>query len=165
MARIYLDNIPNIQVSWLTQGIETGRRGLHFGANDMGSIMIEENVISPAGARHQATEQLLRESILAEGFRPVKRKANYVRLEPEQAVPLAELNHPKVIVLDVMMPGVDGWEVLQRLRQNPTTADIPIIVCTILAQEELALSLGVDDFLRKPVSQQSFLNALNQFTV
>jgi cyclic dehypoxanthinyl futalosine synthase len=88
MARIYLDNVPNIQVSWLTQGIETGRRGLHFGANDMGSIMIEENVISPAGARHQATEQLLRESILAEGFRPVKRKANYVRLEPEQAVPL-----------------------------------------------------------------------------
>jgi cyclic dehypoxanthinyl futalosine synthase len=81
MARIYLDNIPNIQVSWLTQGIEVGRRGLHYGANDMGSIMIEENVITPAGARHRATEDLLRESILAEGFQACKRKANYVRLE------------------------------------------------------------------------------------
>jgi cyclic dehypoxanthinyl futalosine synthase len=81
MARIYLDNIPNIQVSWLTQGIVVGRHGLHYGANDMGSIMIEENVISPAGAHHRATEELLRDSILAEGFQPVKRKANYVRLE------------------------------------------------------------------------------------
>jgi len=81
MARIYLDNIPNIQVSWLTQGIDVGRQGLHYGANDMGSIMIEENVITPAGARHRATEDLLRHSISAEGFRPMKRKANYVRLE------------------------------------------------------------------------------------
>ena len=79
-SRIYLDNISNIQVSWLTQGIEIGRRGLHFGANDMGSIMIEENVIFPAGAKHDATERTLRESIVAEGFQPVKRKANYVRL-------------------------------------------------------------------------------------
>jgi cyclic dehypoxanthinyl futalosine synthase len=81
MARLYLDNIPNIQVSWLTQGIEVGRQGLHFGANDLGSIMIEENVISPAGAHHRATEELLRNSSLLEGFTPCKRKANYVRLE------------------------------------------------------------------------------------
>jgi len=81
MARIVLDNIPNIQVSWLTQGIEVGRQGLHYGANDLGSIMIEENVISPAGAHHRATEELLRNSSLLEGFTPCKRKANYVRLE------------------------------------------------------------------------------------
>jgi cyclic dehypoxanthinyl futalosine synthase len=81
MARLYLDNIPNVQVSWLTQGIETGRRGLHFGANDLGSVMIEENVITPAGAHHRATEEVLRNAILAEGFTPCKRKANYVRLE------------------------------------------------------------------------------------
>ena len=81
MARLYLDNIPNIQVSWLTQGIEVGRQGLHFGANDLGSIMIEENVISPAGAHHRATEELLRHSSQLEGFTPCKRKANYVRLE------------------------------------------------------------------------------------
>jgi cyclic dehypoxanthinyl futalosine synthase len=80
MARIYLDNIPNVQVSWLTQGIDVGRQGLHFGANDLGSIMIEENVITPAGAYHRATEEVLRNAILGEGFSPCKRKANYVRL-------------------------------------------------------------------------------------
>ena len=81
LARICLPNVPNIQVSWLTQGVEVGRQGLHYGANDMGSIMIEENVITPAGAHHRATEEILREAILAEGFQPVKRRANYVRLE------------------------------------------------------------------------------------
>lgn len=83
VARVYLDNIPNVQVSWLTQGIDVGRQGLHFGANDLGSIMIEENVISPAGAHHRATEEVLRNAILAEGFTPCKRKANYVPLEPQ----------------------------------------------------------------------------------
>ena len=81
MARIYLTNIPNLQVSWLTQGIQVGRQGLHYGANDMGSIMIEENVITPAGAHYRATEENLIDAIEAEGFKPVKRKANYIRLE------------------------------------------------------------------------------------
>ncbi|HWC77398.1 MAG TPA: CofH family radical SAM protein, partial [Blastocatellia bacterium] len=56
ISRLYLGNIPNLQVSWLTQGLDVGRQGLHFGANDIGSTMIEENVISPAGAHHKATE-------------------------------------------------------------------------------------------------------------
>ncbi|HMG36351.1 MAG TPA: cyclic dehypoxanthinyl futalosine synthase [Blastocatellia bacterium] len=81
LARLYLDCIPNVQVSWLTQGLDVGRVGLHYGANDLGSTMIEENVISPAGAHHKATEMMLREAIIAEGFRPVKRRADYVRVE------------------------------------------------------------------------------------
>jgi cyclic dehypoxanthinyl futalosine synthase len=80
LSRLYLDNIPNIQVSWLTVGLKDGRRGLHFGANDIGSTMIEENVISKAGANHKATEQMLVNVIVEEGFRPVKRKADYTRL-------------------------------------------------------------------------------------
>ncbi|MEW6731773.1 MAG: cyclic dehypoxanthinyl futalosine synthase [Acidobacteriota bacterium] len=83
LARIYLHNIPNLQVSWLTQGLDVGRRGLHCGANDLGSTMIEENVISPAGANHKATEQILRDSIIAEGFTPWKRNAAYRRLSPQ----------------------------------------------------------------------------------
>jgi cyclic dehypoxanthinyl futalosine synthase len=86
MTRIYLENIPNVQVSWLTQGIDIGRKGLHGGANDLGSIMIEENVITPAGAHHRATEEILRNAILAEGFTPRKRKANYIRLEEPAVV-------------------------------------------------------------------------------
>jgi cyclic dehypoxanthinyl futalosine synthase len=80
LSRLYLSNIPNLQVSWLTVGLKDGRRGLHFGANDIGSTMIEENVISKAGANHQATEEMLKQVIAEEGFKPVKRKANYVRL-------------------------------------------------------------------------------------
>ncbi len=80
IGRLYLSNIPNVQVSWLTQGLDVGRQGLHYGANDLGSTMIEENVITPAGANHRATEMMLREAIVAEGFRPVKRRADYVRL-------------------------------------------------------------------------------------
>jgi cyclic dehypoxanthinyl futalosine synthase len=81
IGRLYLSSIPNVQVSWLTQGLDVGRQGLHYGANDMGSTMIEENVITPAGASHRATEMILRESIIAEGFTPVKRKADYTRIE------------------------------------------------------------------------------------
>lgn len=80
IGRLYLSNIPNVQVSWLTQGLDVGRQGLHFGANDIGSTMIEENVITPAGAHHRATEIMLRDVIISEGFTPVKRKADYVRL-------------------------------------------------------------------------------------
>lgn len=86
IARLYLDNIPNLQVSWLTQGLDIGRVGLHYGANDLGSTMIEENVISPAGANHKATEMMLREAILAEGFTPCKRKADYIRIESAATV-------------------------------------------------------------------------------
>lgn len=90
LSRLYLDNIPNLQVSWLTQGIAGGRRGLHCGANDLGSIMIEENVISKAGANHTATERLLRTSIEEEGFRPALRNGGYHRL-PDRPIPeLAE---------------------------------------------------------------------------
>jgi cyclic dehypoxanthinyl futalosine synthase len=80
LARLYLHIIPNVQVSWLTVGLADGRRGLHFGANDIGSTMIEENVISKAGASHKATEDMLRNVILEEGFTPVQRKADYLRL-------------------------------------------------------------------------------------
>ncbi|HEU4386323.1 MAG TPA: dehypoxanthine futalosine cyclase, partial [Blastocatellia bacterium] len=81
ICRLYLDNIPNVQVSWLTQGMDVGRTGLHYGANDLGSTMIEENVISQAGANHKATEEMLRAAIVAEGFTPRKRRADYVRIE------------------------------------------------------------------------------------
>ena len=80
-ARLVLDNVPNQQVSWLTVGLEAGKKGLRAGANDLGSIMIEENVISAAGASHKATEQMLRTVIAEEGFRPVKRNAGYKILE------------------------------------------------------------------------------------
>ncbi len=81
--------------------------------------------------------------------------------DPEGVFGLVERFSPRIIVLDVMMPRVDGWKVLGRLRQHPLTSHIPVIVCTILAQEELALSLGASAYVRKPLTQQALLAALN----
>ncbi|MFP6739834.1 MAG: cyclic dehypoxanthinyl futalosine synthase [Planctomycetota bacterium] len=87
LSRIYLDNIDNLQVSWLTQGLEVGKQALRCGANDMGSVMIEENVIKPAGANHEATGDMLREAITVTGFTPVLRNAAYHRLEDAASLP------------------------------------------------------------------------------
>jgi CheY-like chemotaxis protein len=81
--------------------------------------------------------------------------------DQQQAVELAKRTRPQVIVLDVMMPDVDGWEVLGQLRQDPATTSIPVVICTILAQKELAEHLGADAFIRKPVTRQPFLEALD----
>jgi CheY-like chemotaxis protein len=82
--------------------------------------------------------------------------------DPEQALSLVEKFSPQIIVLDVMMPQVDGWKVLGRLRQHPLTAHVPIVVCTILAQEALAFALGASGFLRKPITRQTFLATLDR---
>ena len=77
VSRLFLDNIENIQASWLTQGLRLGQVALRFGANDMGSIMIEENVVSAAGAHFRADEKTLRHLIRAAGFRPQQRDILY----------------------------------------------------------------------------------------
>lgn len=80
----------------------------------------------------------------------------------DQVMELVEKYHPQIILLDIMMPKDNGWIVLGRLRQHPLTSDIPVIICTILPQEKLALSLGASAFLKKPVSRQDFLETLDQ---
>jgi len=77
LSRIYLDNILNIQSSWVTPGLKTCQVGLRFGGNDVGSIMIEENVVSAAGAHHQASEEELRRLIRDAGFIPKQRDTLY----------------------------------------------------------------------------------------
>jgi CheY-like chemotaxis protein len=81
---------------------------------------------------------------------------------PEAALRLAVELAPRIVVLDVMMPGIDGWEVLTRLRAHPTMANTALIVCTVLPQEELALALGADGFLQKPVTREAFLAMLER---
>jgi len=67
---------------------------------------------------------------------------------------------PHTIVLDVMLSGMDGWEVLGRLRTHPRTQDVPVIMCSILPLEQLARNLGAAAFLQKPVSRETLLAAL-----
>ena len=77
VSRLFMDNIDNIQSSWLTQGLRLGQVALRFGANDMGSIMIEENVVSAAGAHNRASEETLRYLISEAGFIPQQRDILY----------------------------------------------------------------------------------------
>ncbi len=77
-----------------------------------------------------------------------------------QALPLAQQLQPDVITLDLMMPNRDGWEVLQSLKADPATAQIPVVVCSVWEEPELAISLGAADFLAKPIKQKDLLEAL-----
>jgi CheY-like chemotaxis protein len=82
--------------------------------------------------------------------------------DSRRAVAMAEKYHPQVIMLDLMMPEIDGWQMLGLLRRHPSTAHIPIMFCSIVSQEELAYSLGAKGFLRKPVTRENLLDALER---
>jgi len=81
LARLFLDNFVNFQVSWLTQGLRIGQVALFYGANDMGGTVMEEQVVRAAAPLASTTEQELRRLIAAAGFRPVKRTTAYEPLE------------------------------------------------------------------------------------
>ncbi|TWT41855.1 Aminodeoxyfutalosine synthase [Phycisphaerae bacterium RAS1] len=77
IARLYLDNIPNIQSSWVTMGPKVGQLALFYGANDMGSVMMEENVVSQAGATFRLSEDEIRRLITDAGWQPQQRDQYY----------------------------------------------------------------------------------------
>jgi len=77
IARLYLDNIPNIQSSWVTQGPKIGQLALYFGANDMGSLMIEENVVASAGTVYYLTLEQIKNAIREAGYIPRQRNVFY----------------------------------------------------------------------------------------
>lgn len=77
ISRLFLDNVPNIQSSWVTQGPAIGQVALFFGANDMGSLMIEENVVSQAGTVHHLTLKQIKRAIREAGYIPRQRNVSY----------------------------------------------------------------------------------------
>jgi cyclic dehypoxanthinyl futalosine synthase len=77
VSRIVLDNFPNVQASWVTQGGKIGQVSLRFGANDFGSLMIEENVVSAAGVEFRLNEAEIARSIQTAGFTPKRRRMDY----------------------------------------------------------------------------------------
>jgi CheY-like chemotaxis protein len=99
---------------------------------------------------------------------------NYTTDTRYQIVHLSEGKHlfetvadlrPDIIVLDVMLPDVDGWELLTYLHEHPDTRAIPVIVCSVVKREELASALGATLYLPKPVRRRQFIQALDQVLV
>jgi len=77
LSRIYLDNVKNIQASWVTQGLKLAQVALRFGANDFGSTMIEENVVASAGVSYSVSKEDIIQAIKSTGFRPAQRDTHY----------------------------------------------------------------------------------------
>jgi len=85
LARIVLDNVPNIQASWVTMGGKIGQVALRFGCNDFGSLMIEENVVSAANTTHRMTIAEMERLISDAGFTPARRRQDYSIIQPAHA--------------------------------------------------------------------------------
>src|SRR5262249_13162581 len=80
LSRILLDNCPNLQASWGTQGPKVGSASLRFGVNDLGSTMFEENVVSAAGSHYSMNEAEIVRAVADAGFVPLRRNMHYERL-------------------------------------------------------------------------------------
>ena len=80
----------------------------------------------------------------------------------DEALALFEQVRPALVLLDVMMPGRDGWETLQQLKNRPATAGVPVIMCSVLREAELAHFLGAAELVPKPVMREALLAALRR---
>jgi cyclic dehypoxanthinyl futalosine synthase len=89
ISRIVLDNVPNLQSSWVTMGMKVGQMALRYGCNDFGSLMIEENVVSAANTTHRTTVGELDRLITDAGFTPARRRQDYSIIADAAASPLA----------------------------------------------------------------------------
>ena len=131
---------------WLDR--EAGAQAWHLALPEAGPhtvLVIDDN---------QAAIRLFERYLTGQEFRVVG--AN----EGEQALQLAQTLQPSVITLDLMMPRRDGWQILQALKEQPGVAHIPVLICSVLQDHELARTLGAAGCLRKPVSRETLLEAL-----
>lgn len=83
-------------------------------------------------------------------------------INPANAIDTIKRLKPYAVTLDIMMPGIDGWHVLADIKNDPETRDVPIIVCSIVEEEEKGFSLGASDYLVKPIMQDELLGSLNR---
>jgi CheY-like chemotaxis protein len=83
-------------------------------------------------------------------------------LDSRTAVAVVAQQQPRLVILDIQMPDVDGWEVLAQLRSNPTTSAIPVVICSIIDQHNLSIALGAHAHLVKPIREEELLAVLRR---
>ena len=98
--------------------------------------------------------ELIRRYLGAHGYRVIGAGS------AQDALEKALRSRPDAIAVDLMMPKQDGWDLLQSLRNQPALTGVPIIVCSVLNQRELALSLGASAYLQKPITEESLVATL-----
>lgn len=101
--------------------------------------------------------ELFRRYLAGHGYRVL------VAHTAEEAIEVAGKLSPKLVILDVMMPEQDGWEVLQLLKAAPETKSVPVLICSVLNEPEIAFTLGASDYLAKPVTQDDLLAKLERW--
>jgi CheY-like chemotaxis protein len=103
--------------------------------------------------------RLLREYLQPAGY--------HMRVAPdgEQGLALAREHPPAAIILDMLLPAIDGWEVLRRLKADPRLRDIPVIIVTVVDEREVGLALGAVDYLVKPIQRDSLLACLDRLGI
>ena len=106
-----------------------------------------------------AARDMLSRMLQREGYRVLTAASG------EEGIRLAQEQHPDVITLDVLMAGLDGWGVLSRLRSEPNTADIPVVVLTVIDDRSLGFALGAADYLTKPVDRERLIDVLRRVQV
>ncbi|HEV2720712.1 MAG TPA: response regulator [Thermoanaerobaculia bacterium] len=82
----------------------------------------------------------------------------------DEALKIARESRPVAVTLDLVLPGVDGWDVLKRLKSDPSTRDIPVVIISMIENRELGVALGADDYFVKPVDRERLLNRIHQLT-
>jgi PAS domain S-box-containing protein len=105
----------------------------------------------------ETIHDLMRRFLQKEGFALADAQSGSEGLE------MARRLRPSVIVLDVMMPTMDGWSVLTRLKQDPLCADIPVVMLTMVNNREMGFALGVDDYMLKPIERSAFISVLHKY--
>jgi signal transduction histidine kinase/CheY-like chemotaxis protein len=121
-------------------------------------------VISPAGSSVLLIEddpgavRLLRTYLEAEGYEVV------VAPNGEAGIAAAQASPPAAVILDVLLPGIDGWEVLRRLKADTRLRDVPVVIVTVVDERNVAMSLGAVDYFLKPVRPEALLARLAQYT-
>ena len=126
----------------------TAGRASTAGATEAAAILVIED--DP-----QAVE-LLRSYLEPNGYRLI------VAAEGVEGIALARRERPAAILLDVMLPGIDGWEVLRRLKADRGLSDIPVLIVTVVDERELGLALGAADYLLKPIDRESLMAAIRR---